>query len=100
MKKITEQSIRAFLNTEKFNSTNTQTNCTLNTSELLLHGSVIAKRDRTGIYISNAGYTTNTTKERLNVLLGSLELPRIEQKNFQWYWNNKPFPDNEFIKIK
>jgi len=37
--------------------------------------------------ITNAGWQSNTTKERLNGLSGV----SIYQKNFQWFLNGKPW---------
>jgi len=53
------------------------------TAELYLHGHLIAKADHNGLQITNAGYFTRTTKERLN----GLPNVHIVQKNFQWYMN-------------
>jgi hypothetical protein len=55
------------------------------TAELYLHGHLIAKADHNGLQITNAGYFTNTTKERLN----GLPHVHIQQKNFDWYLNGE-----------
>ena len=55
------------------------------TAELYLHGHLIAKADHNGLQITNAGYFTNTTKERLN----GLPHVHIHQKNFEWYLNGE-----------
>ena len=39
------------------------------------------------MWISNAGWATNTTKERLNGLPGV----RVNQKNYQWFVNGIPW---------
>ena len=53
-----------------------------------LHGNKIAARLGDGrMWISNAGWATNTTKERLNGLPGV----RVNQKNFQWFINGIPW---------
>lgn len=45
-------------------------------------------------YFSGRGYTSQTTKSRLNQILGSFFNARIYQKNFEWFldWNGKKFP--------
>jgi hypothetical protein len=51
---------------------------------LKLHGNVIATIDEFNMLsISNAGWASNTTKERLN----GLPNVRIHQKNWTWYLN-------------
>lgn len=101
MRKITQESIEAFLNFEKFNKQNMSVSVSENEAGeriayLELHGNVIAKiGDNDGLYITNAGWQTNTTKERLNALPGV----SIQQKNFVWYLNGKEW-DGEWAKIK
>ena len=64
-------------------------------NELLLHGNCIAKRVNGKIFISNAGWNSNTTKERLNGLGAG-----IYQKNYEWYWKDgEDFPHNTFVEI-
>lgn len=53
-------------------------------NSLFLHGNEIAKFDDNGkLWITNAGWSSNTTKERLNALPGV----SIGQKNYVWYLN-------------
>lgn len=95
MRKITSEAQYAFLNRENYMKSNTQVKQHDEVSaSLYLHGSEIAWMDSNGIYISACGYFTNTTKERLNGLLGIT----IQQKNFEWFVNDEPW-DGSALRI-
>lgn len=84
MRKITKESITAFLAGRKFNKGNMSVEVDTEFTKLKLHGNTIAIIDRLGVLsISNAGWASNTTKERLN----GLPNVRINQKNWNWYLN-------------
>lgn len=85
MRQITNQSINAFLNGYNFNGSNMQVKHENNVSYMYLNGNAIAKRQNGQLYITNAGWSTNTTKERLNALPNV----RIQQKAFSWYLNGR-----------
>lgn len=103
MRKITEESTYAFEVGDKFKKSNMEVDVvTMDrnvsryalefkegdvVSKLYLHGNMIAvKNFRTGdISISNAGWTSNTTKERLNGITGV----SIYQRNWSWYLHDK-----------
>jgi len=85
MRKITKEACRAFENLKQYKKSNTEVIKYDVRIEMRLHGNLIAYSDMTGTYISNAGYFTNTTKERLNGLTGV----HIHQKDFQWYLNGE-----------
>ena len=54
------------------------------TFRLKLHGNTIATIDELGVLsVSNAGWRSNTTKERLNGIPGV----RVHQRNWNWYLN-------------
>lgn len=100
MRKITKQAIEAFNAGRNFNSSNTKVKAYNNGSHsgeiyLYLHGNVIAKRINGTLSISNCGWFTNTTRERLNGLPGV----SICQRKGQWYLNGSPW-DGEWIDIK
>jgi len=100
MKKITEQSIKCFLNNKKFSSGNMKVTVNTEKCSLLLHGNEIAFLSANGIYISDCGWQTTTTKERLNGLLDTLGKRGLYQKDFIWYWKNEEvFPSDKFVKI-
>ena len=51
-------------------------------------------------YFSGRGYSSQTTKSRLNQILGSFFKASITQKNWGWFlnWNGKKYPvDSESI---
>ena len=87
MRQITQDSINAFIWGFTFSKQNTKVRVFNDVIKLQLHGNTIAIKDRltNKIKISNCGYFTNTTKERLN------GLPNVDiyQKNFVWYLNSK-----------
>lgn len=86
MKKITEKSIDAFLNAKPFRRDNTEVVVLPNVTILKLFGNEIAylynDPERT-LSITNRGWFTKTTKERLN------GIPRvsISQQKGNWYLN-------------
>lgn len=81
MKKITAEITRAFLARKVKESGNSRTDGTA----LFLFGNKIAEWRPDGLWISNAGWKSNTTKERLNALPGV----SIHQKDFAWFLNGK-----------
>ena len=87
MRKVTETTVRAFLNGTKKKVGNTSTDGT----RLMLHGNVIAKKVNDKILITDAGWQSPTTKERLNGLLDILGKTRIHQKDFVWYRGQEVF---------
>jgi len=91
MRKITQEAIWAFRTEEPFKRGNTEVRVLDDsphdiTTKLYLHGNLIARQNRKeGLLITNAGYFTNTTKERLN----GLPNVHIQQKNFKWFLNGE-----------
>lgn len=74
---------------------------------LLLHGNQIAKRclDTGRVFISNAGWESVTTKERLNGVLEFLGKGKIYQCRGVWYLaqysgEDIEFPHNEWLELK
>ena len=71
-------------------SYNESTNC----SSVYLHGHQIATFDHNlkAVKLSSCGYTTNTTKSRLNAILDEVKYGcRVFQKNWEWFvsYNNQ-----------
>lgn len=64
-------------------------------TKLELHGNTIALKQDGELYITNAGWPTNTTKERLNGLPGV----SIQQKKGVWYLNGEEW-SGEWIKVQ
>lgn len=81
MRSITEQIVNAFLEGKTKRISNSYTNG----NELYLHDNCIAKKHPNGLLISNAGWRSRTTKERLNALPNV----SIQQKSGLWYLNGK-----------
>lgn len=98
MREVTLKAINAFLSAKKFNSRNTRVIVLPNVTILTLFGNEIAylynDPERT-LSITNCGYFTNTTKDRLNGIPGV----RINQKNYNWYLNGIQW-DGKLIDIK
>jgi len=100
MRQITQDAINAFMSDSNFKRSNTKVevieNYKAKKTVLKLHGNTIAVRvtkRRTGdksIYLTNAGWSSVTTKERLNGIPGI----DIYQKDFVWYINNKEWNGN------
>jgi len=86
MRQITKDSINAFLNRKTFTRQNMKVREMNGKFYLKLHGNIIAvlHKDNT-LQITNCGWFSNTTKERLN----GLWCVDIYQKNFVWYLNGK-----------
>ena len=88
MRQITQQSVNAFLNAQKFNRQIMEVEVLPNVTILKLHNNAIAYRyndpEKT-LTISNCGWFTPTTKERLNALPNV----NIVQKSFKWYLNGE-----------
>jgi hypothetical protein len=93
MRKITAQAVDAFMDARPFKKDNMQVEMLLNCTILRLHGNAIAYRyndpDRT-LTITNCGWFSNTTKERLNGIPGV----SINQKKGQWYLNGEVWNGN------
>tara|TARA_R110002072_G_scaffold59878_1_gene152170 strand:+ start:306 stop:599 length:294 start_codon:yes stop_codon:yes gene_type:complete len=94
MRKITEESVKAFLNAKKFNKQNMSVEILPNVTILKLHGNSIAYQyndPQKTLSITNCGWFTVTTKERLNALPNV----NIQQKNFVWFLNGVEWDGNK-----
>lgn len=101
MRKITKESINAFLNRREFKKQNMEVvKLGFNDYDnyyLQLHGNTIAVLYQDNkIEITNAGWESNTTKERLNglIYLSGSNFKPIYQKNWVWYLNNEEWNGN------
>jgi hypothetical protein len=84
MRKITQQSVKNFIDGVPFKRSNMEVSREGTICYLKLHGNKIAARLEDGrMWISNAGWDTPTTKERLNGLPGV----NIIQRNWKWILN-------------
>lgn len=97
MRQITKESIDAFNNSFTFRKSNMLVRVFDDVVKLQYHGNTIAIKDRITdkISITNCGWFTPTTKERLNALEGV----NIQQNNFIWYLNGKEW-NGELTEIK
>ena len=96
MRKIERMMNFAISNKADWSSSNTQVsfNSNTNCSSIYLHGHLIATFDHNlkAVKLSSCGYTTNTTKSRLNAILDELMYgAKVFQKNWDWYlsYNNQ-----------
>ena len=95
MRLITKESIQAFNNGLNFRKSNMQIIATKESIRLLYQGNMIAIKENNTLKITNCGWFSNTTKERLNALSGV----SLFQKNFVWYLNGKAW-DGKLIEVK
>ena len=98
MRQITSDSIKAFMNSKPFKRQNMSVEVLPNVTILKLHNNAIAYKynnpEKT-LSITNCGWFSHTTKERLN----GLPNVNIYQKNFEWFLNDKKW-DGNLIDIK
>lgn len=99
MKLITEKSVKAFLNGKKFSQGNMTVTVEPNVTILKYHGNSIAYKyndPKKTISITNCGWESNTTKERLNgvIYLSGVKNSGIYQKNWIWYLDGKEWDGN------
>lgn len=97
MRKITKESAEAFYRRGDFKSGNTEVKTTFGDTvitELRLFGNTIAKYENSIISITDAGWNTTTTRERLNGLDGV----SINQSKGQLYLNGNQW-NGEWIEI-
>lgn len=106
MRKITQQAVEAFICRDTFRSGNT---CVAldspigepETVTMYLHGNAIAKVNVNGVWVSCGGWTSTTTKERLNGLLSELGLGNVYQKDYVWYFaDGSEFNTDSWNKVK
>ena len=91
MRKITSEAVDKFLSKTPFRKSNMSVEESYGVYKLKLHGNTIATIDELGVLsVSNAGWATNTTKERLNGIPGV----RVNQKNWTWFLNGVEWDGN------
>jgi len=98
---ITQQAVEAFMAGRNFNKSNTEVQAWSDgLVTMRLHGNTIATKTRSGsIMLSTAGWETSTTKERLNGILGALNMPRVYTKNHVLYdWNGEPWEYSQALR--
>ena len=96
MRKIEQQMNRAIVNKNDWSNSNTNVeyNSFTDCSTVVLHRTAIATYDHKNeaLKLNSGGYTTNTTKSRLNAILDELITgARVFQHKFNWFlsYNNQ-----------
>ena len=92
MRKIEQQMNRAIVNKNDWSNSNTfvDYNSNTNCSTVVLHRTAIAVYDHNtnALKLNSGGYTTNTTKSRLNAILQELIAgASVYQRNWNWFLN-------------
>lgn len=93
MRKITQEAVREFRNGCPFRKQNTSVVITEYMVVLKLHGNAIARYpigEFDALEVCDGGWSSNTTKERLNGICGV----SVHQKNWQWYLNSHSWSGN------
>ena len=90
MRKIEKQMNFALSNRSNWSNSNTivEYNSNTNCSSVYLHNHQIATFDHNikAVKLSSCGWTTNTTKSRLNAILDEVKWGcKVFQKNFEWF---------------
>lgn len=101
MNKITRQAVTAFVNKEDFKKANDKVRVNKDGSvAYTLHGNLIAMLNRHGkILIKNCGWSTKTTKRRLNGILAMVGSGSIVKRQGEWKLRkyNETLEDYELI---
>jgi len=92
MRKIEQQMNRAIVNKNDWSNSNTNVeyNSSTDCSTVVLHRTAIAVYDHKNeaLKLNSGGYTTNTTKSRLNAILSEIFVGAcVYQKNWDWFFN-------------
>jgi len=89
MRKIETQMCQAIHNNENWSSGNTEVVTNDTTSNVYLHGNLIATVTETDMTIYDGGWRSTTTKSRINALCQEFCISGecVFQKDFLWYVN-------------
>lgn len=85
MRQISEKAAGAFAWNNRFACGNTQVMIEDGKTKMFLHGNLIAEKIDGNLFITNANWFSNVTKERLNGICGV----SIQQIKGVWYLNGK-----------
>ena len=91
MRKVTQQAVEAFMNGYNFKSGNTE----VRNNAMYLHGNKIAEWRGDELWITNAGWSINVTKERLN----GIPCVSVQQSRWVWFLNGEEW-DGQWIKVE
>lgn len=95
MKIVTQNAVATFYRKGNATFSNTQVVTENGVTSMFLFGNKIAEEKEGVLRITNVGWESNTTKERLNSLNGV----SIQQKKGEWYLNGELWNGN-WIEIK
>ena len=111
MRKIERQMIQSMVDDRSYwgkDNTRVEWDDSNKCYDVYLHGHCIAmyKPSDSSLKVNNCGYTTNTTKSRLNALIdfvaGAVN-NGIFQKNWEWFirinGDTHSFPDNTWVNV-
>ena len=90
MRTVTKNAVNCFYNKRNGNFSNTSVITEGNITKMFLHGNLIAKIENDKLFITHAGFKSQTTKERLNGLKGV----HIFQKRGVWFLNGEKWDGN------
>lgn len=94
MRKIESQIITAIKENKDLKIANSEVISYTNSSDVYLHGNLIARIGETWMELFDGGYQSNTTKSRLNALLSAfgMEGEYVFQKKGEWFINYQGAP--------
>lgn len=97
MRKTTQRIAEAFKNGKKLTLGNTNTDG----QTVCLHGNAIMRKTENGLYVTLAGWNTNTTRERINGILHVLGKDSFfSQRNFIPYYNKTRCKIDEWLPVQ
>ena len=95
MKDISFKAGNAFNQNKKSSQSNTLVTVNNGRTEMILHGNLIAYKEGGKLFITNCGWFTNVTKDRLNAIDGV----SVNQKAGDWYLNGVKW-NGKIIEVK
>lgn len=102
-RKIERQMNDAITASKDWKKDNTEVVNYTNSSDVFLHGNLIARIGETWIELFDGGYRSNTTKSRLNAILKvhGCENEYVFQKKGEWFlnYNGAPIPFFDGIRL-
>lgn len=105
MRQITRDSVRAFQNLQNFKRGNVRVDRHIGGVSYFLHGNRIALQhcDSTYPELSDCGWHSNTTKDRLNAILSRYRW-YIYQQDHKWYlasqWHGEELPWRDRVDVE
>ena len=91
--------VQAIINGYPLKKSNTKVEQRNGETFVYLFENMIAHINKQEIFITNCGWFTQTTKERLNAILKIHGLYELSQKNFKWYLGDEEFQGNKIINL-